>query len=160
MIQGLGQGLRIHPSSESQFRAAGRDTQNSLPGGGPAFQKGKSINPLVYFRPSAFVYAANARQAHRAKAHTYLWMMYTEKRHENVCRRSNTIRRSEEHETVYGHNSGESHSIGRRRCKGISPVNPESLRQKDRAGTWVTPAMHGCIHTYNRQPQTLHTPSA
>lgn len=79
MIQGLGQGLRIHPSSESQSRAAGRDTQNSLPGGGPAFQKGKSINPLVYFRPSAFVYAANARQAHRVKAHTYLWMMYTEK---------------------------------------------------------------------------------
>ena len=34
---------------------------------------------------------------------------------------SNTLRRSDEHETACGHNSGDAHSIESRRCKGASP---------------------------------------
>ena len=38
-----------------------------------------------------------------------------------ACRRSNTLRRSDEHETACGHNSGDAHSIESRRCKGECP---------------------------------------
>ena len=45
-------------------------------------------------------------------------MMHVEKDHK-VCRRSNTIRRSAEHETACGQNSGEPReNPGRRRCTG------------------------------------------
>ena len=37
-----------------------------------------------------------------------------------ACRRSSTLRRSGEHETAWGHNSGDAHSIESRRGRGAS----------------------------------------
>ncbi len=55
-----------------------------------------------------------------------------------VCRRSNTIRRSEEHETACGHNSGDTHSIGSRRGKGRT-------RRKGRNGSNLSGKRTGTV---------------
>jgi len=40
-----------------------------------------------------------------------------------ACRRSSTLRRSGEHETACGHNSGDTHLIESRRCKGTALIS-------------------------------------
>ena len=73
-----------------------------------------------------------------------------------ACRRSNTIRRSLEYETVYGHNSGESRGkdAGAEGVKGSHPWIP-NLSGK-RTGLAMGQYPYAWMHTFfDRQPVDL-----